>query len=355
MTKLQMLLTFVGMAWGNLVCPDSLRGQDPMPPAPIISVTLLGTGTPNTDPAAYIASGQVTAGLMVVAGSERMLFDCGQGILTRLLESGNTTLPANSSTGTSSPNAALDKVFISHLHSDHIADLPSLYSYGWLFRNSIPLQVWGPGPGPNSPFGTGAIGQLLRQVFDADITVRAQFRNPHYDPAGENPYVFNELNPGIVYARNGVTVTAFLVDHSPVTPAYGFRIDYQGHSVVYSGDTKYVPGGALQMAATGADLLIHEVYGFDRSASPEVYDYHTSPEDAAKLFNAALPKQIVYTHQAIPSGTNGGDLVSRTRIAGYVGPLVLGADLMVINVLPSFSTVVNPIPHSLKADMANRR
>ena len=65
------------------------------------------------------------------------MFDCGQGVLTRLLQSGGPS---------ANPNAAVDRVFISHLHSDHYADLPALYAYGWLFRYNDPLEVWGPGP-----------------------------------------------------------------------------------------------------------------------------------------------------------------------------------------------------------------
>jgi ribonuclease Z len=146
----------------------------------------------------------------------------------------------------------------------------------------------------------------------------------------------------VVYSSNGVTVTSFLVDHHPVAPAYGFRVDYKGHSVVISGDTTYNPQTDLIKMSTGADVLIHEVYGFDPDG--EISAYHTTPEQAALVFNAAKPKLAVFNHQAIPPGTTGADLVSRTRIAGYTGPLQLGADLMTINVLPNFVSVANAVP-----------
>lgn len=322
-----------------------LLAQGPPLPIPIMTVTLLGTGVPLLDPAAYLASGQVTAGLLVQAGPERMLFDCGQGIITRLLQSGGPV---------SSPNVAVDKVFISHLHSDHYADLPALYNFAWLYRDSDPLRVWGPGPGPNSPFGMGSIMPLLRAVNDADIYIRCcLFTLFTFSVSGQDT-IATELKPGVVYQSNGVTVTAFLVNHKPVDPAYGFRVDYQGHSFVYSGDTRYDPTTQLTQMSIGVDLLAHEVYGFDPSASPEVYNYHTPPEDLAKLLTVAQPKLTALTHQAIPPGTTGEDLVTRIRIAGYNGPVQLGADLMTFTIYPNFVAVNNPRPHANERSLTSR-
>jgi len=310
-----------------------------------MTITLLGTGVPLLDPAAYLASGQVTAGLLVQAGPERMLFDCGQGIVTRLLQSGGPS---------ASPNVAVDKVFISHLHSDHYADLPVLYNFAWLYRDSDPLHVWGPGPGPNSPFGMGSIMPMLRAVNDADIYIRCcLFTLFTFSVSGEDT-IATELKPGVVYQNNGVTVTAFLVNHKPVDPAYGFRVDYQGHSFVYSGDTKYDPTTQLTPMSIGVDLLAHEVYGFDPSASPEVFNYHTPPEDLAKLLTVAQPKLTALTHQAIPPGTTGEDLVTRIRIAGYNGPVQLGADLMTFTIYPNFVAVNNPRPHANERSTVGR-
>ena len=90
---------------------------------PAIHVTLLGTGVPLINTAGYLATGRATAGLLIEAGKERFLFDCGQNVLTRLYQSGSAVLNPNLG-----PNAALDRVFISHLHSDHMADLSALYA-----------------------------------------------------------------------------------------------------------------------------------------------------------------------------------------------------------------------------------
>ncbi len=309
------------------------------PTQPVIKVTLLGTGVPLLDPAAYTASGRVTAGLLVEAGTERMLFDCGQGILTRLLQSGGSVM---------NPNAAVDKVFISHLHSDHIADLAAIYAYGWLYRYDDPLKVWGPGPGPNQPVGISSMMQLMRLTYDTDFYVRSTLFTilafPLTGVAVDSNVV--ELWPDVVYTNNGVKVTAFLVDHHPVAPAYGFRIDYQGKSVVFSGDTTYTTN--LVQAAKGADVLINEIWGYP--PDPELYAYHCPPETcAAPMFMQAAPKMAVFTHMGIPPGTTAQDLVDRTRKAGYQGPLTIGQDLMVINVNSSGVQITPPAPGASSA------
>ncbi len=324
------------LALALALCPSGPLNAQTTAAQPVISVTLLGTGVPLLDPAAYLASGRVNAGLLITAGTERMLFDCGQGIVTRLLQSGG---PADN------PNIALDKVFISHLHSDHIADLPALYGYGWLFRYDVPLRVWGPGPGPDGPFSITAIMPLLRLVFDTDIYIRSStFKVLTFPTSGVEPIV-SELSEGLVYSNNGVTVNAFLVNHAPVEPAYGFRVGYQGKSVVFSGDTRYSDN--LVKNSVGADVLIHEVWGYTQDASPELYSYHTNPEDAARVFLNTAPKLAVYTHMGIPPGTTADDIVSRTRAAGYKGPLQIGADLMEIDVPATGAPVViAPVPHA---------
>lgn len=310
---------------------------------PVIKVTLLGTGIPLVNIAALAAADKALSGLLVEAGTERFLFDCGQGVYRRLYQSGGSVM---------NPNLAVDKVFISHMHSDHFADLPALYILGALFRYAsptdadatVPLRVWGPGASVNGPVGTWAMMQSLRTAFDSDIYVRQLFTDPNSlafaNSALETLNSTIELWPDVVYSNNGVTVTAFLVDHDPVTPAYGFRVDYQGHSFVYSGDTTYSTN--LISHATNVDVLVHEVYGYPRTFAPPIYDYHTSPEDAARVFNATKPKQAVFTHLVIPPGTTANDLVSRTRAAGYTGPLTAGLDLMEIDINADGVTITPP-------------
>ncbi len=325
---------------------------------PVMTVTLLGTGVPLLQADVLAQNGRALSGLLVQAGKERMLFDCGQGVYNRLLQSNrdNSVFATN--------NISVDKVFLSHLHTDHIADLAPLYSLGALYRNDAfftlatkPLQVWGPGAGPNQPIGTWAMMQSFRQAYESDFYVRQLFTGPgdvvFTNEAVETVNAANEIpeQGGEIYNANDVKVTAFRVNHDPVSPSFGFRVDYKGKSFVYSGDT--APDANVVKYAKGVDLLVHEVYGYPRSDAAEIFDYHTSPEDAAtKIFAKARPKQAVYSHLVMQPGTTPQDLINRTRKAGYKGKLAAGQDLMAIN-LNDDNTVTIKAPEA--ESKANRR
>ncbi len=331
----KILLTTLALGAATL----SQAQTTPPAAAPIIHVQLLGTGVPSLNAAGYNASGRVNSGLLITAGTERMLFDCGQGIITRLFQS-------NSADVANDPNVGVDKVFITHLHSDHLIDLPSLYIYGWLFRDTLPLRVWGPGAGPNQPVGMYTIMNLARVMYDTDIYARSTlFKDIVFSTAGVAPVV-TEVKEGVVYSKNGVTVTAFLVDHHPIEPAFGYRVDYQGHSVVFSGDTQYTDN--LVKYSAGADVIIHEAWGWNYEAGgPELWNFHTNPEDLARIFRADQPKLAVMTHiglAPIPAwgSTTTDDLVKRIRTAGYNGGLVAGLDLMQIDVMAQGVNVTQP-------------
>src|SRR5262249_38935175 len=148
--------------------------------------------------------------------------------------------------------------------------------------------------------------------------------DPIFPQSGVQPLA-HELGEGPVYSNNGVTITAFLVDHHPVTPAYGYRLDYQGHSVVYSGDTTFTPN--LVKFAKNADMLIIEAWGSPPSDGPDLFAYHCPPESCiSPTLTQANVRMGVLTHIATPTTTD--DLVTRIRNAGYQGPLTVGADLM---------------------------
>jgi ribonuclease Z len=308
------------------------------PVTPIIRITLLGTGAPQSPATRH------PAGLLIEAGTERLLFDAGPGVLNRLIDSGGAlTLTCPNPAGVGAPipcpNAGVNTVFISHLHSDHVGGIADLYSLGWFYRQANPLQVWGPGPSSNGLVGMQAMMLSFSVAFANDIKIRCclfvEPGPPFQLPLGGVVPSGHDIHEGVVYNSNGVTVTAFLVNHAPVAPAYGFRVDYAGHSVVYSGDTK--PDQNLIAHSQKVDVLIHEVYGWPRDDGYEVYDYHTSPEGAAGIFNATLPKMAVYTHMVIPpwEAADGSDEVARTRAAGYTGPLTSGVDLMKIEITSS--------------------
>ncbi|WP_247480217.1 MBL fold metallo-hydrolase [Bradyrhizobium sp. CW9] len=131
-------------------------------------------------------------------------------------------------------------------------------------------------------------------------------------------------------------MTAIEVDHAPVEPAYGYRIDYEGRSVVLSGDTRISDN--LVRAAAGVDLLVHEVAspetfvraGVNPERAKSVVAHHVTPEQAGEVFERTKPRLAIYSHIVLPTAT-ADDLVPASRKT-YNGPLEVGEDLMVIEV-----------------------
>jgi ribonuclease Z len=173
----------------------------------------------------------------------------------------------------------------------------------------------------------------LQQAYQFDIHIRRDVDEKL--PAQGAVVVAKDIEQGVVYQNGDLKVTAFTVDHSPVKPAFGYRVDYAGHSVVLSGDTRYSEN--LIQFSQGTDLLIHEVldpeayFASDQFFSPEqkqkVVNHHTTPEQAGKIFSQVKPKLAVYSH-IVPF--NASELVVHTRKT-YSGPLEVGEDLMSID------------------------
>jgi ribonuclease Z len=141
----------------------------------------------------------------------------------------------------------------------------------------------------------------------------------------------------VVYEHNGVTVSAFEVDHYPTQPAFGYRIDYAGRSVVLSGDTRFNEN--LIRFAQGVDVVVHEVIAAELQrarlkANPEraerVIAHHTTAEQAGEVFARVQPRLAVYTHIG-PVTATANELTPPTRKT-YSGPLEVGEDLMVIDI-----------------------
>ena len=267
-----------------------------------IKVTLLGTGTPQP------AMDRFGPSILVQAGSEVLLFDAGRGCLQRLRQL----------------NLSYDKItalFLTHLHSDHIVGLPDLWLTGWLVSNrAIPLKVFGPA-------GTAKMIEYLQKAFAYDIKIRI---SDDKAVADGNKLLANEIQQGVIYENNGVKVIAITVDHYPVAPAFGYRVEYNGRSVVLSGDTRYSEN--LIRFAKGTDLLIHEVAIAPDTLSKSdpkysILAHHTTPEEASKIFNEVKPKLAAYSHIVKLYGRNEQELLKRTK-ANYSGPFIIGEDLM---------------------------
>jgi ribonuclease Z len=272
-----------------------------------IAVLLLGTGYPRPDPQ---RAGSATA---VIVGSKWFLVDAGRGATMRIAA---TPLKYEEMRG----------VFLTHLHSDHTAGLPDVFITSWQFgRKSTPLPLYG-------PEGIQKLATSMLQFFEADIHIRRDLVEKH--PAAGAAITAHRVTEGVVYDDGEVKVTAFLEDHKPVEPAFGYRFDAHGKSIVISGDTR--PNPNLIRFARNADVLVLEAYlpeHFDRVDKPEIAaalkHYHTSAEEAGKIASDAKVKKLVLTH-LIPGDQ---DAVFRTRAAkSYKGPIVAGKDLERIEV-----------------------
>ena len=282
--------------------PATAEGQE-------IKVTLLGTGTPPP------VMNRFGPSILVEAGGQKFLFDAGRGALQRLAQ-------------LSVRWQDVDGVFLTHLHSDHVVGFPDLWLTGWLVNpgRDRPLPVWG-------PKGTRKMMSHLKQAYEFDIRIRLYDDRASPDGVG---ILAEDISEGVVLEKGGVKITAFEVDHKPVTPAFGYRVDYGGRSVVLSGDTRVSQN--LIRHAQGVDLLVHEVAAAElmlrTTTRPErtkaVIDHHVTPEQAGEVFAKTKPRLAVYSHIVPPTATE-QDLIPPTRKV-YAGPVEVGEDLMVIEV-----------------------
>jgi len=290
------------------------RAQIP-PDGDDFKVTLLGTGSPQP------VMKRFGPGVLVQAGSQTLLIDCGRGVTQRLYQMGVKL-------------GAADKLFLTHLHSDHIVGIPDLWLTGWLeipaAQRNGPFRVFGPA-------GTRNLMENLEKAFEWDI----QTRIADQKLAKENvAVVVTEISEGVVYERSGVKVTAFEVDHGElVKPAFGYRVDYGGRSVVVSGDTKFNEN--LIRHATNTDLLIHQVAAV-RGPLAEVATFkvilahHTKPEEAGIVFARTKPKLAVFYHFSLLGTPQVPPLTEQEVLdlarKNYSGPLLAGEDMMTFRI-----------------------
>jgi ribonuclease Z len=260
---------------------------------------------------------------LVLAGGERLLFDAGRGVTSGLSRAAIN--PAD-----------VSKVFLTHLHSDHVISLPELLISPWASQGrQVALRVWGPS-------GTRRMMQKFQEALAFDIHVRRDVDEKL--PAEGVRVVATDIREGVVYASNGVTVTAFLVDHGPVKPAFGYRVDFRGHSVAMSGDTG--PSDNLVRFATGVDLLIHDVGRFKgdpalagspdellpnsrqtRGQAKAVAAHHTDGVEVGQVLARVKPKLALLSHYNVdPQATL--PLIQRN----YAGAVEFGEDAMTVDV-----------------------
>ena len=184
------------------------------------------------------------------------------------------------------------------------------------------------------PEGTRRLTHHLGEAFSADIAIR--IADEKLPPAGARIEAVEFAHDGIVHDRDGLRITCFEVDHGDkIKPAFGYRFDYAGRSIVLSGDTRYCEN--LIAHARGADILVHEV-AMTRPQPMEVdrirrvIDHHSTPQDAARVFRDVRPRLAVFNHLVL-IGDEGTapptvqELIEATR-ESYDGKFVVGEDLM---------------------------
>lgn len=257
-----------------------------------LHVYVCGSGSPMPDP------NRAGPCLAVLAGRTGLIFDAGSGSARKLGPMGF-------------PWTDLNAVFLTHLHSDHFDGLGETMLQAWIAGQSdAPLPVYGPP-------GTEQVVNGLNQAY----TIDSGYRIAHHGTQVANPGGFGASaqiieaseahSDAVVYSTKDVRVTVLAVDHSPIDYAYAYRIEYGGRSIVISGDTIYQE--RMASFASGADVLFHEALNMemvpkvgqalaDRGNSAgatimnDILDYHTSPEDAARVADKAQVGALVLYH-----------------------------------------------------------
>lgn len=298
---------------------------------------LCGAGSPLADP--------TRAGpcVFVIAGKHVYVIDTGDGSARRMTLMGLSP-------------GLIDAIFITHFHSDHIGGLGEMMLQRWAAGNhSDPCPVFG-------PQGVESVVQGFNEAYALDKTYRVAHHGPAIVPpsgAGGVAHPFTLAKDSdasqVLLTQDGLTITAFAVNHAPVFPAAGYRFDYRGRSVVISGDT--APSPTLAKYAKGADVLFHE--GFQPALVSIVHDavarnnrpkaakiladipgYHTSPEDAARIAQQAGVRQLVFYHTipALPlQYLNAAFLGDAPKI--FKGPITVGKDGTMVS-LPAGGTSI---------------
>ena len=282
-----------------------------------IKLTFLGTGAPRPSPTRYGPS------ILLEAGETKLLVDAGPGMRQRIFQAGGFELLTD-----------IDTVLITHLHFDHTIELPNLWLTGWLFGRKKNMQVYG-------PEGTEEFMNHFEQAFDWDLRYR-YLTNVHVEGSD---LITTDIESGVFYNQNGIKITAFDVAHLPMDPdteellglegaTFGYRVDYKGRSVIFSGDTRSLPGSKIIEMSKGVDVLIHETQipypGDSKEAKLANVSMivHSTPAQVAHVFNEAQPRLGVYSH-IIPPETTREELLSMTE---YDGSMEVAEDLMTITI-----------------------
>jgi ribonuclease Z len=270
-----------------------------------IHIAFCGTGAPLPD------RSRAEACTAIWAGGRLFVFDSGEGSAETLSLMGM-------------PLGKIAGVWLTHLHSDHFEGLGALMLQRWAgSAASTPLPV-------NGPEGVLRITSGLNEAFAIDAGFRMAHHGEAVVPKSGYGLSGKTIIPGVVYNEGGVRITAFRVAHGPVDPAFGYRLDYGGHSVTLSGDTS--KSAEVARTAKQSDVLVHEALSVRMvkiiaaaaakagqvnrtKILTDIQNYHTTPEQAAETARDANVGVLAFTHivPAVPSRLLEGAFVGDAR------------------------------------------
>jgi len=281
-------------------------------------IVACGTGMPTARP-----KQAASCWLVELGNGDKFIFDLGTGSAERISA---LQIPYN----------YLDKVFLSHLHTDHFGDIMAMFVGGALAGRQKPLRVWGP-TGDKPERGTKYAIDHVRKALTWDLDGRRGLTDPRGYHIEANEFDYKGVNQ-VVYQENGVTIRSWPAIHA-LNGAVSFSLEWNGLKFVFGGDT--YPNKWYDKLARNADLAIHECFitvpqmidkfrFTPQSALSVGTQIHTAPEAFGKVMSGIRPRMAVAYHFFNDYDTS-GDILQRIRTT-YDGPLSLAVDYMVWNV-----------------------
>ena len=276
----------------NFLLDRALSARMVQPPVSEFSgleVMVCGSSSPLPDPS------RAQACIRVRAGDRIFLVDAGSGSAEVLRLEGV-------------PMQLIGTILLTHFHSDHISAIADVNLGSWVAGRPARLQIVG-------PEGVDSVVAGFNLAYGLDRSYRTAHHGEDFLPSALGALQAQTITPGVIYAEDELTITAFEVDHAPISPAVGYRFDYMGRSVVVTGDTVVTKG--IEVAAKDADLLLtdalsHDLInamsegaaagGMDRGATilKDIMDYHADTKNIGKMAAAAGVGQVAFYHLVPP-------------------------------------------------------